>query len=306
MRCAPPRRFASTALTLAVLAGGAPVPLHSQESRQIDVLAPHLQSRTPAPGDELERAEDTRRELRRVLDSYSPALGRILKLDPTLMTNAGYLAPYPALAGFLQAHPEVARDPAYFLEFIDSTVEAPVSAEVQARRDAIWLWRDFFTAGMVFSGFLAAALSLGWLIRYVVGHRRWLRTVKLQSDVHGRLMERFTSNEELMTYIQSPAGRQFLQGLPAAPEVASAPAVAAPINRILWSVQAGLVLGCAGVGLLVIRHYLIEEIAEVLLVFGVLGVSVGIGFALAAAASYMLSHRLGLFDPAGLDGSKRA
>jgi hypothetical protein len=273
-------------------------------AQQVPVRPQQLQRITILQGDP-ERAEMTREQLRRVLEAYSPALGRVLKLDPTLMSNSEYLAPYSNLVAFLEQH-EIRRDPAYFLAFVREE-PPPVSPDVQARQDSIYLWRDFFTGALAFTGFLAAVLSLGWLIRYAVGHRRWLRTVKLQSDVHGRLMERFASNEELMAYIQSPAGRQFLQGLPAAPpELSSAPVIAAPISRILWSVQAGLVLGCAGAGLLIIREYLIEEVAEILLVFGVLAVSVGIGFALAAGASYMLSHRLGLFEPADADGSKRA
>ena len=168
------------------------------------------------------------------------------------------------------------------------------------------MWRDMFFGIMVFAGLLTAVLIFGWLIRYVVGHRRWLRSVKIQSDVHSRLMERFSSNDELMAYIQSPAGRQFLQGLPAAPELSSAPAVAAPLTRILWSVQAGVVLVCGGIGLLIIKRYMIDEVAEMLLVWGVLGLSVGVGFVLAAGASYMLSHRLGLFDARHDGGAKGA
>jgi hypothetical protein len=39
-----------------------------------------------------------------------------------------------------------------------------------------------------------------------------------------------------------------------------------------------------------------EEVAQLLLTLGVLGISVGIGFALAALASYVLSARLGLLE----------
>src|SRR5262245_53957790 len=167
------------------------------------------------------------------------------------------------------------------------------------RRDTMNVWRDMFFSVMVFTGLLSAAISIGWLIRYIVGHRRWLRSVKIQTDVHSRLMERFSSNDDLMTYIQSPPGRQFLQGLPAAPEIASSPTMAAaPLTRIMWSVQAGVVLVCAGVGLLTIKQYMVDEVAEMLLVWGVLSFSVGVGFVLAAGASYILSQRLGLFDPA--------
>jgi hypothetical protein len=298
-------RFVRCASLVALVLGAAAPALARQNAPvRVDVLPGQVRARVPP--DDMQRAEETRRQLERIMDAYSPALGQVLKLDPSLMSNGPYLAPYPELVLFLQGHPEVLRDPAYFLDFINiAPSQAQASPEAQTRWETMRMWRDFFFSITVFAGFAAAVLALGWLIRYIVGHRRWLRTVRLQSEVHGRLMERFTSNEELMAYIQSPAGRQFLQGLPAAPEIAATPAVAPPVNRILWSVQSGLVIGSAGAGLLVIREYLIEEIAEVLLVFGVLGVSLGIGFALAAGASYILSQRLGLFDATGAVGMKR-
>jgi hypothetical protein len=292
-----------------LVAGGLVLPASAQQA-DVRQLPQELRARgqqTPTELDQ-QRAEVTRDELRRLLQNYPPALGRILKLDPSLMANTAYIAPYPALATYLQRHPEVPRYPDYFLDFVgDNYYREPLPPEVAMRREAMNMWRDMFIGIMVFTGLLTAVLIFGWLIRYVVGHRRWLRSVKIQTDVHSRLMERFSSNDELMTYIQSPAGRQFLQGLPAAPELSSAPAaVAAPLTRILWSVQAGVVLVCAGIGLLTIKQYMFDEVAEMLLVWGVLGLSVGVGFVLAAGASYILSHRLGLFDAAHDGGAKGA
>ena len=280
-----------------VMAQTAPVPVAQDRSRV---------SQTPTELDQ-QRAEVTREELRELMQRYPPALGRVLKLDPTLLTNTAYLAPYPALSTYLNRHPEVPRYPDYFLDFVgDTHWYEPQPPEVALRQSAMNAWRDMFFSLMVFTGLLSAALSVGWLIRYVVGHRRWLRSVKIQTDVHSRLMERFASNDELMTYIQSPAGRQFLQGLPAAPEIASAPTVAPPLTRIMWSVQAGVVLVCAGVGLLTIKRYMFDEVAEMLLVWGVLSLSVGVGFMLAAGASFILSQRLGLFDAVQGGGAKGA
>ena len=65
-------------------------------------------------------AERTREEFNNLLEKYPPALGRVLKLDPSLMSNPGYLAPYPGLAAFLNQHPEIVRNPEYFLERINS------------------------------------------------------------------------------------------------------------------------------------------------------------------------------------------
>src|SRR5688572_9911504 len=63
-------------------------------------------------------ARQTREELKELLNKYPPSLGRVLKLDPSLMANDGYLTSYPALATFLKQHPEVAKNPGFFLEFV--------------------------------------------------------------------------------------------------------------------------------------------------------------------------------------------
>lgn len=245
------------------------------------------------------RAEDVRGELRELLQRYPPALGRVLKLDPTLMTNQAYLTPYPALSEFLQRNPQVPHNASYFLNFVD--VESsygyrqPTSPEAQARESAINLWRNTIGDLMAFMVFLVVTAAVIWLVKYIVGHRRWLRATKVQSDVNNRLLERFSANEELLAYLQSPAGSQLARPAPIVVEPAS-PAVAAPLNRILWSVQAGLVLASAGIGFLFIKQHVMEEVAQLLLTLGVLGISVGIGFALAALASYVLSARLGLLE----------
>jgi hypothetical protein len=233
------------------------------------------------------------------MELYPPALARILKLDPTLMTNPAYLGPYPALATFLQRHPEVPRYPGYFLNFIsESNAYEPTDSETQMRREALSMWRDTQQGITIFAVFLTVLLTLTWLVRFIVGHRRWLRATKIQSDVHGRLLERLGSSDELLAYVQSPAGRNFLHAVPMTTDSGATAGLGAPIGRILWSIQAGLVLASAGAGLLLVKRYVIEEVGQMLLVLGVVALSVGVGFALAAGASYMLSQRLGLFDPA--------
>src|SRR5712691_4427405 len=64
----------------------------------------------PAAVDE-RTARETRDRLHEVLDQYSPAVAQVLRLDPSLMTNPDYLAPYPKLVAFLAEHPEVAHGP---------------------------------------------------------------------------------------------------------------------------------------------------------------------------------------------------
>jgi hypothetical protein len=133
-----------------------------------------------------------------------------------------------------------------------------------------------------------------WLIRTLIEHRRWSRLSRTQADVHNKLMDRFTSTEELMAYMQTPGGKRFLESGVVSLEPSSARAVSAPIGRILWSVQIGVIVIAAGIGLAFISTMIDREAAQPMLALGVLGASIGIGFLLSAVISYILSKRLGL------------
>ncbi len=139
------------------------------------------------------------------------------------------------------------------------------------------------------------ATSLGWFIRLLVDYRRWYRLSKVQAEAHNKLLDRMTANEELLAYVQSPAGSRFLESAPIALDPGSR-RIGAPFSRILWSVQAGLVLGAAGLGLQYVSGKITSEAAQPLYTLGVLAMALGIGFVLSAVVSYALSSRLGLFE----------
>ena len=67
----------------------------------------------------------------------------------------------------------------------------------------------------------------------------------------------------------------------------------APFNRILWSVQAGVVLATAGAGLWLAKNGIIDEAAQAMQVVAILTMALGLGFVLSALASYGLSRQLG-------------
>jgi hypothetical protein len=134
------------------------------------------------------------------------------------------------------------------------------------------------------------------VIRTVIDHRRWLRVSKIQTEVHSKLLDRFTSNQDLLSYIQTSAGKRFLESAPISIEPASR-ALGAPLGRIFFSIQAGVVLALAGTGLSWISRTLSDpEVTQPLFVIGVLALAVGLGFVLSAVIAYVLSRRLGLFD----------
>jgi hypothetical protein len=265
--------------------------------RAPNVRGPELVEAPWAP--DQKSAADVRSDLRELLSNYPPTVGQTLRLDPGLMTNQAYLAPYPNLTAFLQRHPEVVRNPDYFLNFVnfEGTVRfasQSLSAPDELKARALRTYQDIFMSTLVLCGFLAGAFAIGYVLRAIMGHRRWLRTFRAQNELQNRLLERFGTSQELLAYLQSPSGGAPL--LPVAAPEGPAPVVGAPLGRILWAVQAGVVLLCAGFGLLLLKHYVMPELADMLLVPGVLAVSLGIGFVLAGAASYILSRRFGLLE----------
>jgi hypothetical protein len=250
-----------------------------------------------APG---QSAAETREQLQRMFArQYPPTLQQVLRLDPTLLTNSQYLALYPALAAFLAQHPEVAHNPGFFIgdarfggfQVIETTPSMRLVNELEEILAGVALFLGFILlVGLTASG-----------VRTFVEHRRWLRASKMQTDVHSKLLDRLTSNEDLLTYIQSPAGRQFLE---AAPFPAALPprrqTISAPINRILWSVQSGVILILAGAGLWAARAFVIADLAPGFSVMGVLITFLGAGFVISALVAYALSKMLGLFESPAL------
>src|SRR3989442_122964 len=47
----------------------------------------------------------TRQDFQQLLRRYAPFLGELFRLDPSLLNNQAFLAPYPNLAAFLAQHP---------------------------------------------------------------------------------------------------------------------------------------------------------------------------------------------------------
>jgi hypothetical protein len=100
-----------------------------------------------------------------------------------------------------------------------------------------------------------------------------------------------------MAYMQTPAGRRFLEAAPI-PVEAAPRTLGAPLGRILFSIQAGVVLAFGGFGLLYVSGQVIDEVAPGVFALGVLAIAFGAGFVVSAGIAYLLSQRLGLLEPA--------
>lgn len=256
-------------------------------------------SAAPAPETTTTIAEpasstEVRNELYAILRRLPPEVAKVLKLDPTLWSNPSYMANYPTLQAFVAQHPEVAHNPRFFLE------DVWLPNDPLPRTASMELWEDLLEGIFIFVVVSAIAFALGWLIRTILNHRRWSRLARVQTEVHTKLLDRFSSNEELMAYFNTTAGKRFLEAAPIPVQEASpAPQIAAPINRVLWSMQAGVIIGTASLGLVVVSWISDKDVAPALSGIGVLGIAVGIGCIASAAASMILSKRLGIWSTPG-------
>jgi hypothetical protein len=254
---------------------------------------------TPVPNPVYDsNAAETQQRLQEILRGYPPSIGQVLALDPTLLTNQSYLEPYPALSNLLAQHPEIAHNPGYFFPQFRDFRRGPYDYN-DPRLVAIRSVNESFAGLGFLIGFLTVVGSIAWLLRTVIEHRKWQRMSKTHVDTHTRLMERLTSNEDLLAYMQSPAGQRFLNAAPI--PLDSGPAtLAAPFGRILMSVQAGFVIGFLGAGLLYASRRFsgnanFSEAELPLFVVGATAVAIGFGLWMSAVAAYSLSHRMGLF-----------
>jgi hypothetical protein len=292
------RALAGVLVAAAVLS--APIQITAAQPAEAPRPAPRAAAPAQAAGPaapvavpyEAERrnAEETRDRLRDVINQYSPSLFEVFRHDPSLLLNDQYLASYPGLAGFLQQHPEIGHNPTFFVG------EPQWSRNRDPRTATIDAWKETIQHFTIIGAFGLAAFVLTWLIRTFIDYRRWLRLTRIQTDAHTKLLDRLTSNEDLMAYIQSPSGRRFLESAPIALDGGSKP-VSAPVSRILMSLQAGVVLAAGGFGFIYASGRALEDVGPGLFTIGVLAIAFGAGFFASAILAYGLSERLGLLTP---------
>ena len=277
------RTLSATILMTAVLSGWPP----SRVAAQAPASRPTANPAAPAGGMDRPSALETRAHLEEILTAEAPSLVQVLRIDPTLLMNPGYLAPYPSLAAFLMQHPEVAHNPRFFIG------DGGLANADGRRSQTIGAIEEIGVGVGVFLFFMTALGVVTHVGRSILEHRRWLHATKIQTDAHAKLVDRLASNEDLMAYVQSPAGQRFLSATPLVVD-GEARAPGAPIGRILSSIQIGVVGAFAGTGLWIAKSNVIEEVAQPLQVMATLAIALGLGFVVSAAISFLLSRQLGL------------
>jgi hypothetical protein len=255
--------------------------------------------------------DTTRRQLLTLL-RISPSLTGVVAWDPSLLGNQEYVAKTnPELASFLGQHPEIARNPDFYL-FADIHTRGANRVEALERR--VWTGEPEprrqddanYIVGQIVPMLVAFAAigAIAWLIRVLLSNRRWTRVFRLQTEVHGKLIDRFGSNQEILSYMQTDAGRRFLEAAPISVELQQDerwerwPPV---LQRVLMPLTAGIVLTLLGAGLLFLRHS-VRGGDTPLLLFGVVALMPGLGCIIAAGITWLLAQKLGLLPGATRNG----
>jgi hypothetical protein len=273
-----------------VLAFMVPLVAQPQASRPA-VTAPAAKASPRAPREEdINAARDQLFQLLKM----SPKLTTVVIRDPSLLSDQGYVSRNnPELAQFLESHPEISRNPDFYLfaniagANREHRLEREIWPGMGAERSHLDL-NDIWPF-LVFVCMLSALL---WVLRVIIENRRWSRIFNVQSEIYNKLLDKFTTNEELISYVRTESGKHFL-------ESASIPfgydlqkRSASPLARVLTPLQFGVVLTLVAVGFLYLRNSFKDEAS--LLVLGVLTLMLGFGFIISAGFSWMLARHLGL------------
>lgn len=126
---------------------------------------------------------------------------------------------------------------------------------------------------------------IGFVIWTIFSTIRRSKTAELQAELQTKLLEKFGSGQELLAYVQSDAGKRFLESLTMEQR--------SPYGRILGAAQVSVILILVSLAFLFLRSR-VTGADQGFLVFGTISLSLGVGFGLSAALSYYMSKSFGL------------
>jgi hypothetical protein len=132
--------------------------------------------------------------------------------------------------------------------------------------------------------------TVGWVAWLIFSSIRRYLMAKMQWGVQMRLLEKVDSSQTLLAYAETESGRRFLETFRVEQGEQTI-----QFQRILSGVQSGIVLSSFGSGMLLLHGYGVAPEREFTIV-GVLALALGIGFGIAAVASYVLSRSFGLLQ----------
>jgi flagellar biogenesis protein FliO len=260
-------------------------------------IAPAPMAQAPSEKDVADVQADLLHLLR-----LSPTMTAAVAADPSLLADQQYVTRNnPELAQFMASHPDIARNPEFYLfskldpseghrdKALQRVVWPDLTPVEHGQSQASAVMHDMVPI-ILFPVFFLAVV---WVVRIFVDSRRWNRTFKQQSEIHSRLIEKLGTSQELVAYMETEAGKRFLMASPNAAGPESGQQMPNTVSRVLTSLSTGIVLALVGVGFLLLRNAG-PDTPEPMLITGTLLLMPGLGFILSAGVTWVLARRLGL------------
>lgn len=282
-------------LRIALLALLLVIPGFAQTRPQAPAPAPAAAAAAP---DE-ETVNRTRHQLMDLL-RMSPRLTEVLSRDASLIADDEYIQhKNPGLAAYLQQHPEIVRNPEFYL-FGGRGGERLEDVRFNAQSERERTTNRVLENVIPLIGVIALFIATFWVLRMVMDNLRWKRVVRLQTDVHNKLLDKFGNSQELLAYMQTDAGKRFLEGAPISVTLGTdEPQWGSPIVRIMRPLQVGIVVAAAGFGFVISGN-------DILFTTGKITLAVGFGFIISAAASWLIARQSGLLEARDVEAANRA
>ena len=125
---------------------------------------------------------------------------------------------------------------------------------------------------------------LAWFLKMVYDWKK----IKLKSDFHHKLVEKFGNVEELNKFLQTDSGVSFLKSLTINGSLA-------PKEKLIGAISKGVIFGFLGIAAFVLG-LMFKESSRYLFASGIIIFSLGIGFFVSSAIAYNLSKKWGIID----------
>jgi Flp pilus assembly protein TadB len=133
---------------------------------------------------------------------------------------------------------------------------------------------------------IAMFVLVGFLVW--IGLRARQRRLELQAEVQTKVIDRFTSAPEMIEFLQSPAGHEFIASFQNAPRLQSR-------SRMLKGIRSAIVLTFLGIGLIAAG----SQVRGPFLFVGLIVLFLGIANIVGAIVSMRLSKSWGILPPNG-------
>ena len=139
-------------------------------------------------------------------------------------------------------------------------------------------------------------ICVAWIVTNIVRSLKQRANTRTRADIYNRLIDKFGAAPEFIAFLQSDAGLRFIEENTVEP--------AAPVGRILTSMQIGIVLSLLGLGLLFIagtEGSVGHDFYVITMMIGIVGLMIGIGLLVSAYVSQRLCKAWGILSAATVD-----